>query len=130
MQEIRVFYRLVGCSTSGTLCSTYLHATLHDLFCVVTHNTVNIEVNRFLWREISGQSFQAGAASNEPVKYSDFLHLPHGLDGYFDYDQALKVAQAQDKPLFIDFTGHGCVNCREMEQSVSEFDFTHQVQCL
>jgi len=38
----------------------------------------------------------ASAASNEPVKYSDFLHLPHGLDGYFDYDQALKAAQAQD----------------------------------
>ncbi|MDY4043999.1 MAG: cytochrome c biogenesis protein CcdA [Marinifilaceae bacterium] len=60
----------------------------------------------------------AGTASKEPAKYSDFLHLPHGLDGYFDYEQALKVAQEQDKPLFIDFTGHGCVNCREMEQSV------------
>ena len=68
--------------------------------------------------QVGGTQGAASAASNEPVKYSDFLHLPHGLDGYFDYDQALKVAQAQDKPLFIDFTGHGCVNCREMEQSV------------
>ena len=68
--------------------------------------------------QVGGTQGAASAASNEPVKYSDFLHLPHGLDGYFDYDQALKAAQAQDKPLFIDFTGHGCVNCREMEQSV------------
>ncbi|MCF8301972.1 MAG: thioredoxin family protein [Bacteroidales bacterium] len=51
-------------------------------------------------------------------KYSDFLHLPHGLEGYFDYEQALNCARKVDKPIFIDFTGHGCVNCREMEANV------------
>jgi thiol:disulfide interchange protein DsbD len=51
-------------------------------------------------------------------KYHDFLHLPHGLEGYFDYDQAINCAKKQNKPLFIDFTGHGCVNCREMEANV------------
>ena len=54
---------------------------------------------------------------DEP-KYADFLHLPHGLSGYFDYDQALACAREQKKPLFIDFTGHGCTNCREMEAVV------------
>jgi len=54
----------------------------------------------------------------EEPKYDDFLHLPHGLNGYFDYEQALKCARAQNKPLFIDFTGHGCTNCREMEAVV------------
>jgi len=54
----------------------------------------------------------------ETPKYSEFLHLPHGLEGYFDYDQALACAKAINKPLFIDFTGHGCVNCREMEANV------------
>jgi thiol:disulfide interchange protein DsbD len=53
----------------------------------------------------------------EPL-YGDLLHLPHGIAGYFDYEQALACAKAQDKPLFIDFTGHGCVNCREMEAKV------------
>ncbi|MBS1491530.1 MAG: thioredoxin family protein [Bacteroidetes bacterium] len=51
-------------------------------------------------------------------KYSEFLHLPHGLNGYFDYQQALACARQQRKPLFIDFTGHGCTNCREMEARV------------
>ncbi len=51
-------------------------------------------------------------------KYADFLHLPHGLNGYFDYKQALACASQQHKPLFIDFTGHGCTNCREMEARV------------
>ncbi|MEP2773729.1 MAG: cytochrome c biogenesis protein CcdA [Fulvivirga sp.] len=54
----------------------------------------------------------------EEPKYDDFLHLPHGLNGYFDYEQALQCARAQNKPLFIDFTGHGCTNCREMEAVV------------
>jgi thiol:disulfide interchange protein len=53
-----------------------------------------------------------------PPKYADFLHLPHGLQGYFDYEQALACAREQNKPLFIDFTGHGCTNCREMEAVV------------
>ncbi|WP_304516735.1 protein-disulfide reductase DsbD family protein [Cecembia rubra] len=51
-------------------------------------------------------------------KYADFLHFPHGIQGYFDYDQALAAAKRAGKPLFIDFTGHGCVNCREMEARV------------
>jgi thiol:disulfide interchange protein DsbD len=60
---------------------------------------------------------KATALCDEP-KYADFLHLPHGIQGYFDYDQALACARAQNKPLFIDFTGHGCTNCREMEATV------------
>lgn len=57
-------------------------------------------------------------AQCETPKYTDHLHLPHGIKGYFDYKQALACAKAQNKPLFIDFTGHGCVNCREMESVV------------
>lgn len=59
----------------------------------------------------------SNAICEEP-KYADFLHLPHGLKGYFDYDQALACARKLNKPLFIDFTGHGCTNCREMEANV------------
>lgn len=43
---------------------------------------------------------------------------PHGLDCYHDFDEALAVAKLENKPLFIDFTGHGCVNCRAMEETV------------
>ena len=51
-------------------------------------------------------------------KYSDFLHLPHGLKGFFEINEAREYAEKVGKPLFIDFTGHGCVNCREMETRV------------
>jgi thiol:disulfide interchange protein DsbD len=52
------------------------------------------------------------------IKHADFLHLPHGLTGYFDYKEALAESKKQGKPIFIDFTGHACVNCRKMEEYV------------
>lgn len=51
-------------------------------------------------------------------KYADLLHSPHGIHSYYDYDEAMECAREQGKPLFIDFTGHGCVNCRKMEEKV------------
>lgn len=88
--------------------------------------TIDFDINRIV-RDQAKEIMKSGIATGknpdtseacEPAKYADFLHLPHGIEGYFDYQQALKCAKAQNKPLFIDFTGHGCVNCREMEQSV------------
>ena len=55
---------------------------------------------------------------NVKPKYAEFLKLPHGLQGFFDYQQAVEYARKANKPIFIDFTGHGCVNCREMEARV------------
>ena len=57
-------------------------------------------------------------ADGRKPKHSDFLHLPHGLEGFFDLPEAEAYAAKVGKPLFIDFTGHGCVNCREMEARV------------
>ena len=89
--------------------------------------TIDFDIRRIVRDEVKQQMSVSGgvtigaaqkSAACESPKYADFLHLAHGLEGYFDYEQALKCAQEQNKPLFIDFTGHGCVNCREMEQSV------------
>ncbi len=46
------------------------------------------------------------------------LHTVPGLQAVFDYDEALALGKAQNKPVFLDFTGHGCVNCRQVEQLV------------
>lgn len=51
-------------------------------------------------------------------KYGDKFHAPHGLDAFYDYDQALEYAKQVNKPLLLDFTGWSCVNCRKMEESV------------
>ena len=54
--------------------------------------------------------------SESAEKYG--LHLPLGLNGYFDLDEGLEAAKKAGKPVFVDVTGHGCVNCREMESRV------------
>lgn len=66
----------------------------------------------------SGEPGMLLTADGKKPKHSDFLHLPHGLEGFFDLQEAEAYAAKVDKPLFIDFTGHGCVNCREMEARV------------
>jgi thioredoxin-related protein len=46
-------------------------------------------------------------------------HLgPQNIMVFHDYDKAYAYAKEVGKPLFVDFTGHNCVNCRKMEQSV------------
>lgn len=65
-----------------------------------------------------GESRMLETVEGRKPKHSDFLHLPHGLEGFFDLKEAEAYAAKVGKPLFIDFTGHGCVNCREMEARV------------
>ena len=67
------------------------------------------------------QDYQVNGAVenvNAGRKYADFLHLPHQLEGYFDFDEAVEAAKASGKPIFVDVTGHACNNCREMETLV------------
>ncbi|WP_299819916.1 thioredoxin family protein [uncultured Pontibacter sp.] len=81
--------------------------------------TQDFDINKII-RQSGGGTAVASTTNQlcDTPKYADFLHLPHGLQGYFDLEQAKKCAAAQGKPIFIDFTGHGCVNCREMEANV------------
>ncbi|MFN5846257.1 MAG: protein-disulfide reductase DsbD family protein, partial [Flavobacteriia bacterium] len=43
---------------------------------------------------------------------------PQNINVFNDYDKALAYAKEVGKPLFVDFTGHNCVNCRKMEMTV------------
>ncbi|MPL76881.1 Thiol:disulfide interchange protein DsbD [bioreactor metagenome] len=53
-------------------------------------------------------------------KYTDQLHFPTGFEGFFDLEEAKAYAKQVGKPIFIDFTGKTCANCREMEYYVWE----------
>jgi len=65
---------------------------------------------------VVGQSDDSGLPADR--KYADFLHLPYGIPAFFDYEEARAYAAKVGKPVLLDFTGHGCVNCREMEARV------------
>lgn len=51
-------------------------------------------------------------------KYADRLHVPLGFEAFFDLDEAKAYARKVGKPIFVDFTGKNCANCREMEHYV------------
>jgi thiol:disulfide interchange protein DsbD len=51
-------------------------------------------------------------------KHDDIFDMPLGLTGYYDYRQGLKCAKEQGKPVFLDFKGHACANCKLMEAKV------------
>ena len=70
----------------------------------------------------SAAVWQAGNDGQQPLpadrKYADVLHMPTGFQGFYDLDEAKAYARKVGKPIFIDFTGRNCANCREMEQAV------------
>ena len=75
-----------------------------------------ITTQDFVIGQNSGTAHNAETAPAESSEYG--LHLPLGLQGYFNLDDALEAAKKAGKPVFVDVTGHGCVNCREMESRV------------
>ncbi len=74
------------------------------------------------WYSGAGGTVAPGQADQQelcgPAKYADKLHLPYGLNGYFDFEQGMACAEEQNKPVFLVFKGHACANCKKMENGV------------
>ena len=68
----------------------------------------------------TGTAAMTGNETDDPGTDASLppLRLPHGLYGYPSLDEALAASKETGKPVFVDITGHGCVNCREMEARV------------
>lgn len=60
----------------------------------------------------------SGSAICGTPKYSDFLSFEYGLEGYFDLEEGLACAKMLNKPVIIDFKGHACANCKQMDARV------------
>jgi thiol:disulfide interchange protein DsbD len=66
-----------------------------------------------------GAPCKAVSAFAPPINTQDFNLNTKTVEARFtDYEQAMAAAKAEGKPVFIDFTGFGCVNCRKMEAAV------------
>jgi len=59
-----------------------------------------------------------GAADAAGEAQPGNITIAHGLRAYDNLPDALAASKAAGKPVFLDFTGYGCVNCREMEARV------------
>ncbi len=91
------------------------HVSVTRLFLSIVTFAFALYMVPGLW----GAPLKAISAFAPPLYTQDFNLNPkseHKI--YNDYDQALEVAALEHKPLLIDFTGFGCVNCRKMEASV------------
>ena len=75
-----------------------------------------LETQDFVLR--SGGTAAVSSAPSTTTLYGSEVNLPHGLTGYSRLEDGLAAAEAQGKKVFVDITGHGCVNCREMEARV------------
>ncbi len=66
-----------------------------------------------------GAPLKAISAFTPPLYTQDFnLYQGEVRPQFHDFEQGMQFAKEQQKPVLIDFTGYGCVNCREMEASV------------
>jgi len=81
-------------------------------------NLYNIQLNGV--SSGNGNSSAVDLKSIGPKKYEDIFYRGKVLDleGWYDYNQAIAASKAEHKPIFIDFTGWGCSNCRKMEQTI------------
>ena len=82
-----------------------------------------IETQDFVvWSNASAPTAQAVTTAEAPpsASYAEKygLRMPMGFTGFFTLEEGLEASSEQGKPVFVDITGHGCVNCREMEQRV------------
>ena len=66
-----------------------------------------------------GAPCKAVSAFAPPVSTQDFNLYHNEVEAkYTDYEEGMAAAAAQGKPVVVDFTGFGCVNCRKMEAAV------------
>ena len=66
-----------------------------------------------------GAPLKAISAFAPPMNTQDFNLYQGSVEARFtNYDQGMAVARAEGKPVMVDFTGFGCVNCRKMEAAV------------
>ena len=67
---------------------------------------------------LGGDSPTVLRQAQEPSANDGMITIAHGLQAYDNLEDGLAAAKAAGKPVFLDFTGYGCVNCREMEARV------------
>lgn len=67
-----------------------------------------------------GAPCKAISAFAPPMSTQDFNLQPAKVQTFRNYEEGMAYARKMGKPVFLDFTGHGCVNCRKMEAAVWE----------
>lgn len=91
------------------------HTSVPRFFLALISISFAIYMIPGLW----GAPLKAVSAFAPPMSTQDFNLDPVKVEAKFkDYEEGMAYARQTGKPVIIDFTGHGCVNCRKMEMAV------------
>ncbi|MCM1066072.1 MAG: thioredoxin family protein [Muribaculaceae bacterium] len=90
------------------------HTPVGRFFLAVASLSFAVYLLPGLW----GAPLKAISAFAPPLYTQDFNLYGGTFEEYHDYDEGMAYAQAQGKPVLLDFSGYACVNCRKMEGAV------------
>ncbi len=90
------------------------HTSVGGFFMAVVSFAFAVYLLPGLW----GAPLKAVSAFAPPLSTQDFNLYGGEYREFHDYDEGMAYAAKHGKPVIIDFTGYGCVNCRKMEMAV------------
>lgn len=79
---------------------------------------ISLAFTAYLVPGLWGAPLRATSAFVPPLYTQDFNLYGEELSQYDDYDAGMAAAARSGKPVFLDFSGYGCVNCRKMDGAV------------
>lgn len=114
-----VIFTLLGMYLLGLIRFKHDGDTKHISVTRLMLAIVSLSFSLYMLPGLWGAPLKAISAFAPPMSTQTF-NLNTQTEGviFDDYDVAMAYAKEHNKPLFVDFTGHGCVNCRKMEASV------------
>ena len=83
---------------------------------------ISLAFTAYLIPGLWGAPLRATSAFVPPLYTQDFNLYGEELSEYDDYDKGMEAAARSGKPIFVDFSGYGCVNCRKMDGAVLDKD--------
>lgn len=99
------------------------YVSMPRLFLAIASFSFVIYMIPGLW----GAPLKSISAFAPPLSTQDFNLYGGGFKVFNDYEEGMKYAQENNMPVLMDFTGHGCVNCRKMESAVFDTERINKV---
>lgn len=99
------------------------HVSIPRFFLALTSLSFAVYLLPGLW----GAPLKAASAFVPPLSTQDFNLYGGTFQEFDDYEEGMRYAKEHNMPVLIDFSGHGCVNCREMEGAVLDTEEVRQL---
>lgn len=118
-----IIFGLLGIYLLGKLRLSHDSETMHISVGRLVFSIISLTFALYLLPGIWGAPLKLISGFPPPEFYKEWktgkiTECPHDLNCFHDYDEGMRYARSQGKPVIIDFTGWACVNCRKMEDNV------------